>query len=158
MRRRLSIVLLFAFLTLLPVIAHAKGLFSAVLLTDSNTGTMLDITERETLNQFFIFQRGEVEAPAVETTGYELRRGGLVNGEFAPFDLLIYYPDAPGYIYYAGLLNREGELCTWCSEYDHRWYVITPEAEAELQDAISHIQQRLLFASFIQSLIATLTG
>jgi hypothetical protein len=160
MRRYATVVVLFMLLVLLPISTGAKGVFSTVLLKDPVTGTMLDITRRaDVLEQFFIFdfERGEVEALEVTATGYEVQRGSFVNERFVPFDLLIYYPEAPNYIYYAGLLNAEGELCGLCSEYDDRWYLLTSEAETAFQGLINHRSQQPSFMLLLQSFINMLT-
>jgi hypothetical protein len=148
MRRYAAVLVLFTLLVLLPISTGAKGVFSAVLLKDPVTGTILDVTRgADVLEQFFIFdfERGEVEAPEITTTGYEVQRGSFVNERFVPFDLLIYYLEAPNYIYYAGLLNAEGELCGLCSEYDDRWYLLTSEAKTAFQGLINQRSQQSSF-------------
>ncbi len=128
------ISLFLSLLILVPLTIQAKGAFGIVRITDMANDMTIDISENVVLENFFIFDREqEVEALTPTSTGYELRRGGLVDGEFVAFDMLVYYPELSGYIHYAGLVNYDGSICTSCSEYDDRWYVITAEAEAELQ-------------------------
>lgn len=132
MSRRLAGV--FLLISLISAsIAHAKGAFEVVLATNLQTGAAQDVSDNATLEQFFVFdwQQGAVEAPTVTSPGIELRRGALDDGDFRGFDVLIYYPEAPDYIFYAGLTNAQGELCVGCSEYDGKWYRLMPEAKTE---------------------------
>lgn len=125
--------LLLSLFLLVPLTLQAKGVFGIIRITDTANNTTIDVSENVILENFFIFDREqEVDALTPTSSGYELRRGGLVEGEFVAFDMLVYYPELSGYIHYAGLVNYDGSICTWCSEYDDRWYVITAEAEAEL--------------------------
>ena len=126
--------LVLGLLILVPMVIHAKGGFGIVRITDMANDMTVDVSENLVLENFFIFDREqEVDALLPTSNGYELRRGGLVEDEFVAFDMLVYYPELSGYIHYAGLVNYDDTICTSCSEYDDRWYVITPEAEAELQ-------------------------
>ena len=120
MSRRLAVLFLLISLVSASII-HAKGAFEVVLATNLGTGTSQEVADNATLHEFFVFdwQQGAVEAPTVTSPGIELRRGALDDGDFRGFDVLIYYPEAPDYIFYAGLTNSQGELCVGCSEFDN---------------------------------------
>lgn len=138
MARRLALFLLVG-LFLLPFAVQAKGAFQSIIVTDTQTGLSYELAEVPALQEFFVFdwQQGAVEAPTVSSNGIELRRGAMDEGDFRGFDLLIYYPEAPDTIFYAGLINSDGELCSGCSEYDGKWYQLMPEARTEFASLFS---------------------
>jgi hypothetical protein len=135
----LLVLLLFA----LPLVLEAKGSFNKIIITDEDTGKALDASDREALHPFLIFdwQRGRVHAPETTGSGYAIRRGWLIDGKETFFDLVVYYPSSPGYLYYAGLLTDDGKLCDICSEYDGNWYLLNPEVDAELQAVLKMPQK-----------------
>jgi hypothetical protein len=143
MRFHKSALLLILLLFALPLTLEAKGSFNKIVITDKNTGAALDVSDREALHPFLIFdwKHGWVHAPETTGSGYAIRRGWLIDGKETFFDLVVYYPSSPGYIYYAGLLTSDGKLCDICSEYDGGWYLLDPEVDAELQAIIRNMPQ-----------------
>ena len=144
LRLALLLVSLSAFAT---VSVEAKGSFDAVFVGNQRSHFVLDASYVKDLHLFFVFdwESGAVPLPETSAEGYELRRGGWVDGEFVPFDLLIYYPDRPDYIFYAGLLSADGSVCMSCSEYDQRWYEITPDAQVAMNAVIADLEVRSFF-------------
>jgi hypothetical protein len=157
----LRLVLLLLSLSAIAIVSvEAKGSFDAVFVGDQRSDFVLDASHVEDLHHFFVFdwESGPVRLPETSAEGYELRRGVWVDGEFVPFDLLIYYPDRPDYIFYAGLLGADGSVCTLCSEYDQQWYEITPDAQAAMNAVIADLEVQSRFHNAFSAIFELLSG
>ena len=134
---------LFALGILLPTMGVvAKGEFDYIAIKGPGIVGEIDVTNPALTGDFFAFAdftQGEVPAPFDPGQGYQVVR---VYVEFTdskpkdlPFDELHYYPYT-GYVYYDGLVDGE-------SEYDGKWYLANPSAEAPFRNALF---QRALLA------------
>lgn len=123
-------------------LVFAQGGFDYITIKGPGIIGEIDVTNpalTQDYSAFADFTQGEVPAPPDPGQGYQVVR---VYVEFAdskpkdlPFDQLHYYPYT-GYVYYDGL--TEG-----ISEYDGKWYIANPEAEAPFRSALF---QRALLA------------
>ncbi|MEW5940713.1 MAG: hypothetical protein AB1750_13675, partial [Chloroflexota bacterium] len=105
------------------------------------------ITDPALTEDFFAFadfSAGAIPAPADPGQGYEIIRVYLVNEKDQPFDELHYYPYT-GYVYYDGIVNGE-------SEYDGKWYVANPAADAPFRAALAE-RARLTWIPFAVFLV-----
>ena len=144
-------LLLIVLLSALAVtIAAAKGIFPTVIITDTASGEIIELSPEhdDRLTQFFLFDwcTKQPAPDLIPENGYEIARGGIDKGEFEPFDKLIYYPSddhTRGLIHYIGLVNAEGEKDGW-SEYDGHWFNANPQTEP-------YLRQLLLDEPFIES-------
>jgi hypothetical protein len=113
----------------------AKGDFSGVILSGGGLSEPIIITD-PALHTFFAFSdfAKRISPPAIQGDGYLISRGWPDdNGQFAAWDSLRYYPNADsagGAIYYVGLIDGS-------SEYDHHWFVVSPDADAVLRRLIA---------------------
>lgn len=122
---------------LLPTaFVFAKGEFDYIAIKGPGITGEINVTNPALTQDFFAFadfSQGEVPVPADPGQGYQVVR---VYVEFTdskpqdlPFDQLHYYPYT-GYVYYDGL--AEGS-----SEYDGKWYVANPAAEAPFRNVLT---------------------
>lgn len=127
---------------LLPtMVALAKGEFDYITIKGPGITGEIDVTNPALTQDFFAFadfSQGEISAPVDAGQGYQVVR---VYAEFTdskpkdlPFDQLHYYPYT-GYVYYDGLVDGS-------SEYDGKWYLANPEAEAPFRNVL--VQRALL--------------
>ena len=136
----LRCVVLVSLSLLLTLTAHTKGVFQRVLITDQQTGEVIQLSPEDSqwLTGFFLFdfRRGALETAPQVDEGYTIQRGYIDHAQFLPFDLLVYYLAADhkrGYIHYVGLLAPDGKYVGGWSEYDNHWYYINQITEAELR-------------------------
>lgn len=142
-------------------VVSAKGLFPTVTIYNPSTDTTVELAENasESLRQFFLFdwESGEIaEVPDLEN-GFEIRRGSVENGQFEPFDMLVYYPateEHPGYVHYIGLIDHNNRQDGW-SEYDNNWYFVNSLIENELNTIVlgETVEQVTLPSHFWQTIL-----
>lgn len=140
--RLFVLVLMLAGMALALPAALAKGPPNRVLITGPGIGGEIVITDAlllqwMALGKFDDLFSGDIDAPddLDEESGYEIvRQYAIAGGNFMTFDRIMYYPHPDGelgYIHYVGLEHGG-------SEYDGRWFHITPEGEAILTALLLH--------------------
>lgn len=150
MKKQLALVLTLVLL-FVPTVVLAKGSFDYIEVKGPGITGDIVITNPELTEDFFAFadfSAGSVPAPADAGQGYEVIRVYLVDEKDQPFDVLHYYPYT-GYVYYDGIVNGE-------SEYDGKWYVANPAADAPFRSALAE-RARLTwipFAALVVILVA----
>lgn len=133
-------------LLFIPTIVLAKGPFDYIEVKGPGITGNIVITN-PALTDFFSFAdfaAGSVAAPTDAGQGYEVVRVFMVDEKDQPFDMLHYYPYA-GYVYYDGLANGG-------SEYDGKWYVAVPAANAPFRSALA-ARARLTWIPFAVSTV-----
>lgn len=136
MVRKIVTFLLVLGMLLPTAFVFAKGEFDYIAIKGPGITGEINVTNPALTQDFFAFadfSQGEVPVPADPGQGYQVVR---VYVEFTdskpqdlPFDQLHYYPYT-GYVYYDGL--AEGS-----SEYDGKWYVANPAAEAPFRNVLT---------------------
>jgi len=139
------LMILFLGLTVLLLsasIVGAKGEWGKVTISGNGLIREIEITdpvmlEDLALGTFQDLALGEIVTPQVVGAGYSLLRGWEnEDGVFVPFDNVHYYPDPAGergYVYYDGLVNGS-------SEFDRRWYRVTPAGDAVMQQIFNEYE------------------
>ena len=134
-----SIAVLLVLAVCIPVTAvFAKGNFDYITVKGPGLQGELNLTNPELTTDFFVFadfSQGAIDAPANPGEGYEITRVFVVTENNKPtptaFDQLYYYPyEDNGYVYYVGLASGS-------SEYDGKWYVANPAADAPFRAALA---------------------
>jgi len=134
-----KILLILALCLLVPTtLVLAKGNFTYVTIDGPGLTDKLNITDPALTSDFFIFAdftKGPIDPPADPGEGYEVTRVYIETIDNKPtakaFDQLLYFPYADGgYVYYVGL--SEGT-----SEYDGKWFVANPDADAPFRAALA---------------------
>lgn len=149
-------LLIFLSVLFIPTMAAlAQGNFDYITIKGPGITGEINVTNSALTEDFFAFadfSQGGVSAPADPGQGYQVVR---VYVEIAddkpqdkPFDQLHYYPYT-GYVYYDGLV--EGS-----SEYDGKWYIANPEADAPFRAVLAE-RARLNWIPFV-GLVVVLLG
>jgi len=119
------------------VVVFAKGNFDYITVKGPGLQGELNITNPELMgfSSFAEFAQGAIDPPANPGQGYEIVRVFVVTENDKPnptaFDQLYYYPYTEnGYVYYVGLASGS-------SEYDGKWYVANPSADAPFRAALA---------------------
>jgi hypothetical protein len=116
---------------LFPTVILAKGSFDYIEVKGPGITGDIVITDPALTEDFFAFadfSAGAIPAPADPGQGYEIIRVYMVDEKDQPFDELHYYPYT-GYVYYDGIAGGS-------SEYDGKWYVANPAADAPFRAAL----------------------
>ena len=142
------IVLILAFVFLSPaLVVLAKGQFDYIEVKGPGITGDIVITDPALTEDFFAFadfSAGSIPAPADAGQGYDIVRVYIVDEKDQPFDQLEYYPYT-GYVHYIGL--AEGT-----SEYDGKWYIANPAADAPFRAALK-AKARLTWIPFAAFLV-----
>lgn len=132
-------ILLFVLVLIIPTsIALAKGDFTYIVVKGPGIQGEINMTNPKLTSDFFVFAdftRGDIPSPADPGEGYEITRVYVETINDKPtanaFDQLLYFPyKDDGYVYYVGL--AEGS-----SEYDGKWFVANPAADAPFRAALA---------------------
>ena len=130
--KQIKLLLFVAVLTAaLTLPASAKGNFNIVTVAGPDWFGEIELTgsnipEFLILGGFFKPQQ-PINPPADLGRGYLITRGYDDDGERNMFDRMMYFPGAPGYVYYLEIINGSGP-------YDGHWFVVE---EGEGQALIS---------------------
>lgn len=140
-------------------LAQSEGAFDYLAVGGPGITGEINVTDSALTQDFFVFAdftQGAIPAPADPGQGYDVVRlyvdtvGEKITER--PYDQLTYYPYT-GYVFYNGLV--EGY-----SEYDAKWYIANPIAEAPFRGML--IQRALLtwipFAGLVIILAAFFIG
>lgn len=114
---------------LLPVSAAAKGSFTMATVSGPDWFGEIEITDPEVMAKLdmvaFMDMNHPIASPELLSVGYLLTRGYDDQGKFLPYDRIVVFPAAPGYVYYLETVNGSGSM-------DGRWYRMTGTGQAAL--------------------------
>ena len=116
----------------------AKGPPEKVTIVGPDWFGEIKVTDPALLEHLGLAAFEDVESP-VDTMealdrGYLLSRGSLDGEEFQPWDRVLYFPSPSGgrgYVYYLEIVNGSGP-------YDGKWYYISEDGEAAIQEVFQN--------------------
>jgi hypothetical protein len=139
--KSIKLLLIVAALTAgLTLPASAKAYFNLVTVSGPDWFGEIELTDSEIpesliIGGFFNPQQ-PINPPADLGRGYLITRGYDENGERYMFDRMMYFPGAPGYVYYLEIIDGSGP-------YDGHWFAVEEKEGEALLSALSAEGARL---------------